>query len=162
MSATELSALLWQERELLDVLEFRLESEQALLGAGKTRWIQRASDEIATITSQLRRLNIVRDVEVAQLASEWGLEEPVPSLRQIISAAPDLVWHDIFTAHLAALLTSVDRIGVLRSANDQLLRSAIRSTQETLVGSGESAGTYTARGSAAPAAAHARLIDRDA
>lgn len=162
MGASELSALLWQERELLDVLEFRLEAEQALLAAGKTRWIQRASDEIASITAQLRKLNLVRDVEVAQLAEEWGIEGELPSLRQIIAAAPELVWHDIFSAHLAALLASVDRIGLLRDANDHMLRAAIRATHDTLVGPAETAPTYTARGDAAAPRVSARLIDKDA
>lgn len=162
MGASELSALLWQERELLDVLEFRLEAEQALLAVGKTRWIQRASDEIASITAQLRKLNLVRDVEVAQLADEWGIAADLPSLRQIVGAAPELVWHDIFTAHLTALLTSVDRISTLRDANDHMLRAAIRSTQETLIGPAEAAATYTPRGTTASAQPDARLIDRDA
>ncbi len=162
MGANELSAVLWQERELLDVLEFRLEAEQSLLSAGKTRWIQRASDEIAALTAQIRKLNLVRDVEVAQLAEEWTLEDELPSLREIIAHAPDLVWHDIFSAHLTALLASIERIGALRDTNDHMLRAAIRSTQETLVGSDDSAGIYTSRGGTAAASARARLIDKDA
>lgn len=162
MSASELSALLWQERELLDVLEFRLESEQALLAVGKTRWIQRASDEIAAIIAQLRKLNLVRDVEVAALAQEWQMEQPLPKLRELIAAAPEPVWQEIFGAHLTALLTSIERVGALRDSNDHLLRAAIRSTQETLVGLGDSAGIYDANGTASPTTAPARLIDKDA
>ena len=45
MGAHELSALLWRERELLDVLQFTLEVEQLLLTAGNTRWLNGASAE---------------------------------------------------------------------------------------------------------------------
>ena len=37
MAIHELSALLWRERELLDVLTFKLEEEQLLLTSGKSR-----------------------------------------------------------------------------------------------------------------------------
>ena len=37
MSANDLSACLWRERELLDLLAFKLEEEQFLLTTGKSR-----------------------------------------------------------------------------------------------------------------------------
>ena len=45
MGVHELSALLWRERELLEVLQFKLEVEQLLLTTGNTRWLNRASAE---------------------------------------------------------------------------------------------------------------------
>ncbi len=42
MAASELSAQLWKERELLELLLFKLEEEQLLLIAGKSRWISHA------------------------------------------------------------------------------------------------------------------------
>ena len=42
MGANELSALLWRERELLELLSFKLEEEQLLLTAGKSPlWVCR-------------------------------------------------------------------------------------------------------------------------
>ena len=37
MSANDLSNLLWRERELLELLVFKLEEEQLLLTAGKAK-----------------------------------------------------------------------------------------------------------------------------
>ena len=37
MSANDLSNLLWRERELLELLVFKLEEEQLLLVAGRAR-----------------------------------------------------------------------------------------------------------------------------
>ena len=45
MSANDLSNLLWRERELLELLVFKLEEEQLLLTAGKSRWLPQATRE---------------------------------------------------------------------------------------------------------------------
>ena len=70
MSATELSALLWRERELLELLIFKLEEEQLLLTAGKTRWIQHATREVEQVMNKLRESGLSRTVAVAELALE--------------------------------------------------------------------------------------------
>ena len=49
MGANELSALLWRERELLELLTFKLEEEQLLLTAGRTRWIEHATREVEQV-----------------------------------------------------------------------------------------------------------------
>ena len=46
MSVNDLSAVLWRERELLELLTFKLEEEQLLLAAGRSRWISHASREV--------------------------------------------------------------------------------------------------------------------
>ena len=51
----DLSARLWHERELLDLLTFKLEEEQLLLTAGRTRWISHATREVEQVLERLRR-----------------------------------------------------------------------------------------------------------
>jgi hypothetical protein len=163
MGASELTALLWQERELLDLLEYRLEVQRALLTIGESRWAQRAADEIEATTAQLRRLNIARDIEVQAVADEWRFEAANPSLRELIAvASADGPWPEIFTAHLRAMLASVERIGARRAENGRMLREALRHTQETLAGTGDRAGTYTAAGTADLGARPAILFEDDA
>ena len=43
MGLQEVSTTLWQERNLLELLLFKLEEEQLLLAAGRTRWLARAT-----------------------------------------------------------------------------------------------------------------------
>src|SRR4051812_39244560 len=43
MALTEVSNVLWRERELLEMLLFKLEEEQLLLTAGRTRWLPHAT-----------------------------------------------------------------------------------------------------------------------
>jgi len=163
MGASELSALLWQERELLDLLEYRLEVQRALLTLGESRWAQRAADDIEATTAQLRRLNIARDVEVQAVADEWKFNVVNPSLRELIAAAPpDGPWLEIFSGHLRAMLASLERIGARRQENGRMLREALRHTQETLAGSGDRTGTYTSSGTADEGARPAILFEGDA
>ena len=64
MGAHELSALLWRERELLELLVFKLEEEQLLLiTAGKARWLQFATREVEQVMERVREAGLARTVE---------------------------------------------------------------------------------------------------
>ena len=69
----EVSDILWRERELLDVLLFKLETEKLLLDAGELRWLSRSTREIELVLEQLRLAEMNRAVEVAALATQLGL-----------------------------------------------------------------------------------------
>jgi hypothetical protein len=94
MGVHELSALLWRERELLEVLMFKLEVEQLLLTSGKSRWLTRASAETEQVTGHIRDLGLARTVEVAAVATEWGCAED-STLGDLIEHSPDPIWTDI-------------------------------------------------------------------
>lgn len=158
MGANELSALLWHERELLELLLFKLEEEQLLLAAGKSRWIQHATREVEQVMERIRSAGLARSVEVAAVALEWNTDETA-SLREIVAAAPPGAWSDIFDAHLKGMSVLADEIKQVRDLNEQLLRQASRSTQETLSDIRSDTGTYDAHGDAGHAAAGARLFD---
>jgi hypothetical protein len=68
VGANELSALLWRERELLELLIFKLEEEQLLLMSGKSRWLQHATREVEQVLNLVREAGLGRSVEVAALA----------------------------------------------------------------------------------------------
>jgi flagellar biosynthesis/type III secretory pathway chaperone len=160
VGANEVSATLWRERELLELLLFKLEEEQLLLTTGKTRWLQHATREVEQVLERLRGLGLTRTVEVSTLGDEWGTG-PDATLRDLVASAPlDGPWGEIFANHLTAMSELTVQIGQLRDINEQFLRSALRSTQETLagMGSGNDSGTYGKAGQSLDAGA-ARLID---
>ena len=159
MGTQKLSALLWEERELLELLTFKLEEEQLLLTSGKTRWLQHATREVEQVLDRLRIANLARTVAVSELAEEWGIAEDA-TLRQIIAAAPPGPWTEIFTAHLQAMTELTVRIRDLRDANEQFLRTAARSAQETLAGLGTESKTYTSSGNSAGPGNSARIVDK--
>ncbi len=147
MGANELSALLWQERELLDLLIFKLTEEQLLLTTGRTRWLQHATGEVEQVVRRLRASGLSRAVEVDALAEEWNVSTNEPSLNELADAAPPGPWGDILRAHLEALTGQTVQIQALRDVNESFLRFAARSTQETAAGLLPQTGTYDAHGS---------------
>jgi flagellar biosynthesis/type III secretory pathway chaperone len=154
----ELSALLWRERELLDLLTFKLEEEQLLLTAGKSRWLPHGTREVEQVLDRVSKAGLARAVEIAAVAEQWGVSAD-SSLAELASAAPDPAWADILASHLAALRQQTAAIKELRDANEQFLRAAVRSTQETLADLKPAAGTYDAHGKTGEASS-AHLVDR--
>ncbi|GAA1494159.1 flagellar protein FlgN [Curtobacterium herbarum] len=158
MSVNDLSAVLWRERELLELLTFKLEEEQLLLAAGRSRWISHASREVEQVLDRLRTTGLERSAQSAAVAEEWGMPSDAP-LREVVAAAPSGPWGEILASHLAAMLELTTRIGSLRDENDRFLRIAAQATQETLAGTVTDADTYDASGSSGTATDGARLFD---
>jgi hypothetical protein len=82
MSMEDLSSILWHERDMLDLLLFKLEVEQLVLTSGRTHWLARAAREIETALEEIRQVELLRAVAADALAAELGLE-PNPSLQTI-------------------------------------------------------------------------------
>jgi transposase len=159
VAANELSALLWRERELLELLSFKLEEEQLLLTAGRSRWVQHATREVEQVLQRLRSTGLARSVAAAAVAREWGTDEDAP-LRELVAHAPAGPWSDIFTGHLHALTQLTAQIKGLRDENEQFLRAAARSTQETMAAVSLAPTTYDSSGASGRAASGSRLVDR--
>jgi hypothetical protein len=158
MGAQELSTLLWRERELLELLMFKLEEEKLLLTAGKSRWLPFATREVEQVLERLRENGLERAMEVAAVGDEWGTGDNA-TLRSIIAGAPTEAWRDNFNGHLVALTELAASIAELRDANVQYLRAAARVTQETLATMSVDAATYDSRGNTGAPAPTAQLFD---
>lgn len=144
MGANELSLQLWREREMLEMLLFKLEEQELLLAAGRSRWVQHASREIEQVIERLRAAGISRAVEADAVAAEWGAGDDA-TIRDLLAHAPGS-WRGVFTDHLRALGELTAEIGRMRDANSDQLRAAMRATQETIAGLGDASGEYTTRG----------------
>lgn len=130
MGFAEVSDILWRERELLDVLLFKLEEEQLLLAAGKVRWLSRATREVELVLEQIRLAELTRSVEVDAIAPSLGLD-PNPSLSSLADTAP-APWAGLFAAHRTAFLTLTQEISTLAAANRDFVSNAYTSAQEAL------------------------------
>ncbi|MCU1570093.1 MAG: flagellar biosynthesis protein FlgN [Naasia sp.] len=159
MAANELSTLLWRERELLELLMFKLEEEHLLLTTGKSKWLPFATREVEQVLVRLRKVGIERTVESSSVALEWGLPEDA-TLREIAASSPSETWSEIFTSHLNALTSITAQIADIRDTNLQYLRAATRSTQETLANLQPAAGVYDGQGAPALATSGGHLFDR--
>lgn len=159
MGAHELSVLLWRERELLDLLIFKLEEEQLLLTAGSSKWLHHGTREVELAVERVRSAGLARSVEAAAVAREWGLNETA-TLRDLTAGAPaDSPWSEILQSHLVALTAQTSQVKQLKDANELYMRTALRSTQETMVGLDTESGTYDAHGHAGTTT-NAQLFDQ--
>jgi hypothetical protein len=159
MGANELSMQLWRERELLEMLLFKLEEQELLLLAGRSRWMQFATREIEQVLERLREAGIARVVEAEVVAGEWGATEGA-GIRDLIAKAPNDSWREVLSDHLRVMTQLTGEIANMRDSNSQQLRAVLRATQETLASLGDEAGEYTTRGERATSDA-ARIVDTE-
>lgn len=102
MGLREVSATLWRERHLLELLLFKLDEEQLLLAAGRTRWLARATGEVKMVLEEIRQTELERAVEVSGVAVDLGLPAGA-SLRQLAAATPE-PWQGMLAEHRQAFL----------------------------------------------------------
>lgn len=161
MGFAEVSGVLWRERELLELLLFKLEEEQLVLASGRARWLPHATREVEAVLAQIRQAELLRRVELERLAGDLGMTGDVP-LRQLADASP-APWNELFRSHRAAFLSLTAEITSLAEANRDLLSAGVRSLADALLSSGlaEPADTYDSTGRApAPRSGGAHLVDR--
>lgn len=157
MTAHDLSMQLMRERELLELLLFKLDEQQMLLATGRNRWIRHAVNEIERVLAAMPTVALSRDSLVIAVADEWGVPE-ARTLRELIDAAPTDAWREVLTGHLTTMIALADEIEQMKQINEQRLRTAIRVTQETIAGLGVPTGEYTPSGDVARDV-DARLLD---
>jgi len=149
MSLTEVSSILWRERELLELLVFKLEEEQLLLAAGRARWLTFATREVEMVLAEIKRSELGRAVEVDAVAECLGLQ-PGISLRELAESVPP-PWDGILREHRKAFLALSDEISALARTNKELLGNGFRAARDTLLSLGEQdAPTYTPSGQSVP------------
>ena len=74
MGLNELSGVLWRERQLLELLLFKLEEEQLILTSGRTQWLGHATREVESVLDQIRTAELGRAMEAEEAARQLGLE----------------------------------------------------------------------------------------
>jgi hypothetical protein len=142
----KLSQILWRERELLETLLFKLEEEQLVLAAGRTRWLARAAREVENVLETIRETEILRAVAADEVADRLGLGHN-PSLRSLAESV-DEPWHGLLLDHHETFTSLTHEIAALADANRELITTGYRSARETLLSFGEGTEGYAADGSA--------------
>jgi hypothetical protein len=135
MGLREVSAILWRERHLLELLLFKLDEEQLVLAAGRTRWLPRATREVEMVLEEIRQTELERAVEVSRVAVDLKLPAGA-SLRQLADVAPD-PWHDMLLEHRHAFLTLTDEITALVQSNRELLARGQKAVRDVLASIGD-------------------------
>jgi hypothetical protein len=130
VSLAEISTALWRERNLLEMLLFKIEEEQLLLASGKTRWLAPATREVEAVLEEIKHTELLRASLVEAEASSLSLPSN-PSLRALAAAAPP-PWDDLFEEHRKAFLELTDEISAQAAANKQLLARGANAAKDLL------------------------------
>jgi hypothetical protein len=157
MGLADLSSILWREREMLELLLFKLEEEQLVLAGGRSRWLAHATREVEMVLDQIRSTEVLRAAEVEAIARELGLGV-APSLTEVADAA-GAPWADLLRQHRREFLSLTAEITALAEANRDLLTTGQRAVRETMLAVSGSVETYGSRGQTVTAAPRARLVD---
>jgi hypothetical protein len=166
MGLNEVSNVLWRERQLLDILVFKLEEEQLVLAAGRTRWLAHATREVESVLGEIKRVELERALVVDEVAAELGLEQPL-ALSDLVENVPT-PWDRIFEDHRAALIQIAQEIELIARGNRDLLargQQAAQAALESITGDVTAPGdavvdAYGARPAPRPSVdARVRLID---
>jgi hypothetical protein len=134
MGLSEVSTILWQERDLLEQLVFKLEEQQLLLAAGRTRWLARAADELDAVMDDLRHVELLRAIEVDDTARVLGIAAG-PSLAALAAAAPE-PWDGLLAQHRDALVLLADEVRDRSAHNCDLLGRGEAAVRELLLVTG--------------------------
>ena len=98
----DVSNILWRERNLLELLAFKLDAERLLARAGRTRWLAHADHEVEMVLGELKAVELERGIQVQVLGEQLGLESDA-TLLSLAERAPD-EWAGILADHRRALL----------------------------------------------------------
>jgi hypothetical protein len=138
------ASLLWNERESLELVHYKLVQELLLLQAGESRWLAKADAEVAEAIRRMRMSEVLRAAEMERILTELGLPATA-SLAELAELAPE-PWGLVLLEHRAALRSLVAEIQAAGHSVRILLNAgstAIRSTLDLLT---QSVSTYNAAG----------------
>ena len=130
MGLSELSNLLWRERQLLDLLQFKLEEECLLLETGRSRWLSHAARETELVVDEIGRAELARALELAAVGPAFDLG-PQPTLGDLAAAAPS-PWSALFAAHRDALRLAGREVVETASRSRNLLERGREDTMRML------------------------------
>jgi hypothetical protein len=157
MGLPDLSSILWREREMLELLLFKLEEEQLILAGGRTRWLAHATREVELVLEQIRQAEVLRAAEVEVVAAELKLGIN-PSLASLADRVHE-PWGSMLSDHRKAFMALAAEISALAEANRDLLTSGARAARETMLAFTGSIETYGRKGDTVSAASRPRLVD---
>jgi len=157
----DLSRLLWEQRELIGLLEFRLEVQQLLTIAGRPERLPLAISDIEGVMERIRMSEDVRLGVVAECSVLLGLGVGA-SLRELTAATPD-PWNFVLEDHQTALLQLVASTEELAATNRELAAKGVTESRRAFETVGDSPVTaYGRHGDRPGLALPPTLVDRDA
>lgn len=123
----QLSRVLWQQRDLIEVLEYRLEVQQLLMVAGRADRLPIAVGEVEAALEAIRAVEETRLRVVADAAAALGLPHTA-TLTQIRTAAPE-PWDYVLGDHHTAFVRLVASTEELSARSRELAHKGLGETR---------------------------------
>ncbi|MCU1498055.1 MAG: hypothetical protein JWM47_2008 [Acidimicrobiales bacterium] len=123
-----IAVVLERERELLEVLLFKLVETRLVLESGEIRFLSRATREVERARTRAREVDLMRAATVAQ--HSFGA-----TLRNLAATAPE-PWPGIFRDHHDLLVALVAEIEVTAHRNASEARAGLESLHRAKVSAG--------------------------
>lgn len=125
-----LTAVLWNEREAVDHVLFKVVTARLLVEAPALRWLPRADDELSAAIRALRSCSQDRMNEVAHISAVLDLG-PRCTLADLIRVAPE-PWPAVLADHRTAMRVLVRDLVAAASATRRKLRTSGQAVKESL------------------------------
>lgn len=127
---TGIAALLWEERELLGQVLFKLVEEHLIAASGDARWLAKADAELRIALRQVEDSELIRAAELEALARRLGASAET-TLRELGEQAPE-PWAAMLVEHRDALRALLTEIETVSAGNRRLLLAGSDAARETL------------------------------
>lgn len=144
----QLARRLWDERQVVTVLLYKLTVTRLLLAADERRFVPDAVREVDHAVHLLRVGEDARDEAVRELAGRWRIDPEDLTLERLAATAPAPFDH-LFADHLTAFRTLAAEIEGAARENRALARSdlgAVSEQLDLLTGARSTPTTYDAHG----------------
>lgn len=127
---SDLSQVLWQERETLELVLFKLEEQRLLLIEGLDRWVGHASREVDAALDQLGVMELNRALASSTAAQELRVPEDA-SLLDLAAAAP-VPWPSVLERHVGAITRLAHEILLVAAGNRALLDDGLAEVRRAM------------------------------
>lgn len=156
----ELGHILWQQRELVLRLIYRLEVQQLVLASGRTQWIARSTEDVDDAIEDIRRQEVARAGLVEDLSGLMGTP-PDASLRELVDAAPE-PWDVILAEHHTEFLRLANQAEDAARSNRDVLDQGLADVRDLLESYGSTPESgYGDHGPRTTVPAASVLVDRE-
>lgn len=157
MGLNALSVCLFEEREALDEVAFKLEQQYLVLCAGRHALVERTTAEFRRAVQVLDAASRRRADLVAAAAVELRLTA-TPTLGGLADAVEDEDERHVLEEHRRAMVELVQRIGELSTRNRELLARNLAATTDALALLGAEP-SYSSTGEHLTGAVVPRILD---
>ncbi len=158
---SQLSQTLWRQRAQVELLLYRLEVQQMILAAGRSRWVDQSARDVEDAIDDLRTEGILRAAHVAAVAPVLGVASD--ATLSVLADAAGEPWAQILRDHQATFLSLIGTIESVSRDNRELLARGLRDTHDFVsrVTDAPALDGYAHDGNGTRALARPTLVDWD-